>query len=271
MEKEVSATVKLGVALIAISMAIGIGFGIFTITSSATQRDLEVIEHQQDVDRLKTQFDKFDNKLVTGTAVTDSIYKYSDSELAILVATLPWLDAKLKEVDEGDPLSTTALGILGSYFNKGNNVPQVNIYDSRIDMVARRDSSLRNVSCHTVETSNGISTSLRAINYRGLLGSFNGGESGDDGLDYISIDKTRFNNFEYHAAHLYFNDLNRVVCESGMILTGASRSIYNNTFANLGESTRAEYIAPGGIFRAYQIVNIHDEVIGLLFVQIPAE
>ena len=221
---------------------------------------MELVNSNENNDRDAKLFVNYDNTYVTGNEVIDTLYKYSESEMAILVATLPWIDACYEIETSGGTPSTVGVGIKGAYDNNGNSIPLAVVYRNQAAMLnSQHTTSLS--QCYNVSNTQGYATPLRMINYRYILGS------SDGNMKSVFGSASSYGGTSIFGAGLYMNTENRIVAECGFAQNSQDKEISNNTIVNINKPDRAEYIAPGGKFKSHLIVDNLGFVIGLAFIQ----
>ena len=263
MDREVSTITRLGIGLIFLALAIGIGFGIFSITSKAISSDIEMVDTEENRRPEASLFDEFNNTFVTGNTVSDIIYKYSESDVAILVATIPWLDACEKADTESKDIEDVSIGIKGAYNNHGNTIPTAYVFNSEEAMNTWQNSINFN-DPYLVKNSKGNNVPLRFVNYRYLLGStYNTAEA-------VSARYFTYNGNDIYKSCLYFDENNCLIARSGFASDVSGRGIDNNTFVNVNKSDRTEFVSPEGKFHSYIIKDELGLILGVAFIQIPS-
>lgn len=261
LEKEVSTITRLGIGLVFLALAIGIGFGIFTITSKAINADIEMVDTEENRRPESSLFDEFDDSLVTGNEVFDAIYKYSESDISILIATKPWIDTCSKADAQNKDFDEVATGVKGAYNNRGNEIPTAFVYESEEAMInGQNDLDFNNP--YIVKNSSGVDTPLRFVNYRYLLGSTT------DLTKAISGRSFDYNNNTIYKSCLFFDKDNRLIAKSGFASDISGLGIDNNTFVNINKADRAEYIPPEGKFHSYIIKDELGLILGIAFIQL---
>ena len=266
MEKEVSATVKLGVALIMLALAMNIGFLIYRISSNKSMTITENARREEVTSLTNAKFSEYDATEISGSEVIDAIYKYSSNEMSVLVATQEWITHGYDEW-RGNGAYTDYYkehGLYAPYSKNLNGIP--------IAYVATTESNARALKGHNMSGSdlskmvttpdlNGMNSPLVFINYRALLGNAN--YSGY----CISGRQIYYGGVMYYAPILYKNG-DEFVCESGFITSGRiGDKLANNSFGSISSDYATEYIAETARYNSYLIKTKAGEVIGLAFIE----
>lgn len=260
LEREVSTITRLGIGLLCLALAIGIGFGIFTITNKAISADVEMVDTEENRRPESALFKEYDNSLVTGNEVFDVIYKYSESDIAILVASMPWIDTCNEADKQRKDFAEVGVGIKGAYNNHGNEIPTALVYESNEAMINGQNGLDFN-NPYMVKNSSGLDTPLRLVNYRYLLGSTTEFTKAISGKSFV------YNNNTIYNSCLFFDINNRLIAKSGFASDVSGLGIDNNTFVNINKDDRTEYIPPEGKFHSYIIEDELGLILGVAFIQ----
>lgn len=265
MDKEVSATVKLGIALIMIAVVISIGFTIYRTTNGGVTDTLDVVNKQSVVDYENNKYSIFDGTEISGAEVMDGIYKYAGNDLAVFIATKEYLTNGYNNWS-GLPASsqyTREHGLYSAYGKRGNGTPIAYVATSKSNALALNGSAMTSASdqikLHKGTTINGTYVPLVFINYKVLLGS-------NLTNSYVSGRGIKFNNTTYYAPIMYFNG-NELVCASGYAIDKDSNKMYNNMLNNLSYDYTTEYIAQSARYESHLVRTEDGALIGLAFIE----
>ena len=263
LEREVSLITRLGIGVIILSLAIGIGFSIFSLTNISVANATEYINQEENGATDPTRFKEYDNTLVTGNSVRDAIYKYANSSMTVYVATYQTqVNSKHFYPGTSDKLS----GIKEVYTDNGLSVPTAPAYiiDNAIGNINPNVTPRYRISYKQVKGSNRSYTyeDLNFIAYGTIYGSQTSGDTGTV-TDYSIVKAGK-----YYRPALYFNKAeSRFLCQCGVVSNG-NVEYRNDLYANTSNSDRTEFISPFGKFQAYLVVSDYDDVLGIAFIQI---
>lgn len=269
MERETYDAGKLGAVLIILAAAIGVGLliaGILRIrlfdnTNEAGEAGIRDI-------RLEN-IDYFDDNIVTGVDVINSLYKYSTDNLAVFVATQPFMRyCKTVEAADNDfNIGGADEFMLHAY--DGQDVPMIHAYKS----LERIEDDLDGNNEHSSDTlkfllNDGGTVNAKFIQYGNVyLGK-------QDAVGSTGTEVT-FGGVTGYLSSMYFNS-NKVcyimVPDLAYNSNGAvEHPVQNMTFANISDNNTIEYVAPGSRFASNLIRDLNGDILGIAFQQLPNE
>lgn len=253
MEEEVSATFKIGIVLIMLSVAIAIGWVMFSSSRSYSTTITDNVGNEEINSMERDMYNRYDNKIVTGNDVINAIYKYNLNEIVLLVATQDWMMNGYNSYITGDTDELNKNGLDSGYIQHGNDIPCVFAYEQ---------SELTNYGNQMeVDTTDG-NKKLIFINYSALLGNLtNQGEHTQGTL-------SRFNNTNYYQPNIYYSDsTHEFICDIGFLTDEHNIKLSSNEILNLNNDKTTEYIIPTARFSAYILKDGLDTFLGLVFIE----
>ena len=233
MDEQISKGTNLGVVLIALAAIIAVGFGVFALARGTANEGVTQVQETLTMVN-QSQFNDYDQTIVTGNQVIGAIQNFDGKPIAILVAT----QAVKDNTEAHGTLDTDAAGFKGTYDESGNvKIPLVKAFES--------DGSTPFES----PKSTGDDCKLTFINYNALLNGASMSENSDSSVK--------------------FDEGNWVATQG--FSTSNGKILMNNTYKNIYKSGMVEYVSTGSRFQANLIRDASGTVLGVAFEQITAK
>lgn len=275
MEREISSVSMLAVVLISLAFIVTIAFGVFSLGKESandgtviTQERVETVE--------ASEFLQYDQTIVSGLTVKNTLVNFEGRQLALLVATQAFTD--LNKATENvtssvlglnddrfyavRQLSKNPLGAVdsGIYTNVGqayeNNTDLARTLVLASGCVGYEPVGSTNIYLDT--TSAGVSVIGAFINYNALLKDGGNVANGENQSSALYGD-TRVCNLGFDGGQFR--------CATGFEMDGTYMS-FNRSRININKPGTFEYVSDSAKFQSFLIKDIYGSVLGVAFIQI---
>ena len=252
MEGEVSSMSKLAIVLIAVAILISLGFGIYRSAQGVATEGSENLKKEFSKVE-KSAFSTYDKTIVTGNTVQTALSDFEGKNVAILVATKPWM-LLLDECsyDKGSvdiDLAVSSISGSEKYSSSGKALTTKDI------PIVAAYSDEKYKEAYTVSKSN-EEIALYLINYNAILASSN--------YDSNKTSKYSYQD-DYYMGKIYFSN-NCFKTDISLVSGENGRIIFNNVLDNTELQGRTEYITSSQRFQSYLLKDNSGDIIGVVFI-----